>query len=564
MSTGRSRLPPSHHRPVGSLSRTRRPPVPSARPDAARPHARPARADRIDRGPRLALARSRERPARRRSRHAPPLGGRGPRHRLHDPGRPPPLRPPGAGAPGHGTSSRHGPADHPAVGASAGRHGRDARATPAGVPAKLQRHGCAGRPGPDRGRRRRSRRVPERRPAAGRGARRAPGRRSRRRAGARGGRGRCRDPRRRPGPPACRRPRQPDRGGRAVRGGASPVPRRAVRARPAPNARSRAPRRAVRGRLGAARPPAPSADRHASGGDDADGCPHRPPDAHRDPRARVLAAAARPVAAPPRRLPDHLGLRDAVLRHRLGLRGDRRRERLERGAVPDLVPDRGGLDGRLAGARDRGAAGPDPLRLQLRALPVPRRPLHVPRPEQARVRRRGHPPAALPHRRRDPRAGGRRRDLLPERPLADARRGRGRRGDRPLDRPDGGRGPARPGLRARSGDRRPGRHAAPAAAPPADALHEHHRRLRPDPRRGLLGLRVHAEAARPGLLAGPEPARRRVPVQPADRPGGHHGQPRRVAAGRDAGAGDRPDPQPRAGDDPHRRSGRWSPRRATS
>ena len=36
-----------------------------------------------------------------------------------------------------------------------------------------------------------------------------------------------------------------------------------------------------------------------------------------------------------------------------GLRGDRRDRRLERGAVPDLVPDRRGLDGRLARARAR-------------------------------------------------------------------------------------------------------------------------------------------------------------------------------------------------------------------
>ena len=35
-----------------------------------------------------------------------------------------------------------------------------------------------------------------------------------------------------------------------------------------------------------------------------------------------------------------------------GLRGDRRGRRLERGAVPDLVPDRRGLDGRLARPRD--------------------------------------------------------------------------------------------------------------------------------------------------------------------------------------------------------------------
>ena len=41
---------------------------------------------------------------------------------------------------------------------------------------------------------------------------------------------------------------------------------------------------------------------------------------------------------------------------------------------------------------------------------------------------------------------------------------------------------AAPGLRARPGDRRPGRDALPAAAPAADAVPEHHRRVRADPR----------------------------------------------------------------------------------
>ena len=166
--------------------------------------------------------------------------------------------------------------------------------------------------------------------------------------------------------------RQPDRGGRPVRGRASAVPGRARRPRPPAHARPGAPRRAVRGRLGAARPPAPPADRHPPGGDAADGRPHRAPDPDRDPRARLLASPLFDQwRRPARRLPAHLGVRDAVLRHRRGLRGDRRRERLERGPVPDLVPDRRGLDGRLAGARDRVPAGPDPVRLQLRAVPVP-------------------------------------------------------------------------------------------------------------------------------------------------------------------------------------------------
>ena len=43
------------------------------------------------------------------------------------------------------------------------------------------------------------------------------------------------------------------------------------------------------------------------------------------------------------------------------------------GALPDLVPDRRRLDGRLAGARDGVPARPDAVRLQLRAVPLPGR-----------------------------------------------------------------------------------------------------------------------------------------------------------------------------------------------
>ena len=87
--------------------------------------------------------------------------------------------------------------------------------------------------------------------------------------------------------------------------------------------------------------------------------------------------------------------------------------------------------------------------------------------------------------------------------------------------------------------------------------------VRADPRRALLGLRVHAEAARPRLLARPEPARRRVPVQPAHRARRDRRQLRRVAAGRGPGAVRRQAPQPRPGDDPHRDRRRSSPAAAT-
>ena len=96
--------------------------------------------------------------------------------------------------------------------------------------------------------------------------------------------------------------------------------------------------------------------------------------------------------------------------------------------------------------------------------------------------------------------------------------------------------PARPRLRGRSGDRCPDRDAAAAQPPPADAVPQHHRGLCAHPRRRLLDLRVHAQAARSRLLARPEPAGRRVPVQPRHRAGRDHRQPRRVAARRGPGA----------------------------
>ena len=61
--------------------------------------------------------------------------------------------------------------------------------------------------------------------------------------------------------------------------------------------------------------------------------------------------------------------------------------------------------------------------------------------------------------------------------------------------------PARARLRPRPGDRRADRRAPPGHDPAPDAVHERHRRLRARPRRALLGLRVHAEAAGPRLLA---------------------------------------------------------------
>ena len=72
----------------------------------------------------------------------------------------------------------------------------------------------------------------------------------------------------------------------------------------------------------------------------------------------------------------------------------------------------------------------------------------------------------------------------------------------------------------------------PRLAAPAHPVPEHHRRLRARVRRALLGLHVHAQEAGPAVLARPQPARRPLPVQPADLAGRADGQLRGVAARR--------------------------------
>ena len=90
-----------------------------------------------------------------------------------------------------------------------------------------------------------------------------------------------------------------------------------------------------------------------------------------------------------------------------------------------------------------------------------------------------------------------------------------RRGDAAVGRPHGHAGAAGARLCADPDDRAAGGDALPGLPPAADAVPEHHRGLRAGPRRHLLDVRVHAQAARPGLLARSEPAGRPVPVQPA-------------------------------------------------
>ena len=248
--------------------------------------------------------------------------------------------------------------------------------------------------------------------------------------------------------------------------------------------------------------------------------------------ALVFSRPVRPVARAARCLPARLGPRHALLRHRGRHRGHRRLRRLERGAVPDVVPDRCGVDGRLARPWHRVPAREDPLRLCLRAVPVPGRPVHF--LVHSRVRRRGLAAAAVLHRRSHPRPRGRCRDVLPERALAGPRGRRRRWSDGAVARADGHRQPAAARLRGGSHDRRTRRRHHPGSAPAVDAVHEHHGLVRAHPWRGVLDLRVHAKATGAAVLAGPQPARRRVPVQPAHRPSRDRGELRRLAAGRHA------------------------------
>ena len=235
-----------------------------------------------------------------------------------------------------------------------------------------------------------------------------------------------------------------------------------------------------------------------------------------------------------------------------------RLRRLERDAVPDVVPHRCGVDGRLVSVLAPRSCSGRPASGMPRAVPVPGRPVHIPRAQPPRVRRRGLAAAAVLHRRSHPRPRGRCRDVLPERALAGPRGRRRRWSDGAVARADGHRQPAAARLRGGSHDWRTRRRHHPGSAPAVDAVHEHHGLVRAHPWRGVLDLRVHAKATGAAVLAGPQPARRRVPVQPAHRPSRDRGELRRLAAGHGTRAAHRSDPQPGARPRSRLRSGRSS------
>ena len=382
------------------------------------PHARPTRrlpateASRVRRRTRrspLVVARTGQSHGRGRSRHASSLGGRGPDRGVRD------ARA-GIGASIGRPSRRSSPPVEPAAGRwPAWAPARNASPAPIAGATPATRPRATSRPTTIDEREL----LPARRPAPRRGARRPPRRRCRRRGRTRALRSRGDGARRRPRPPAGDLRDEPDRGGRAVRGGPPAVPRRADRAGPAAGARCGPAGGPLPGRVGAARPAAAPAHRDLPGRGRGHEPRGRPAGPDLDPRARLRGRAVRPVARAARRVPADLDARDALLRRRRRLRGAGRGERLERGAVPDLVPDRRGLDGRLAGARDGVPAGQDAVRLQLRAVPLPGRAVHLPGPQQARVRGRRDAAAAVLHRGRTAGAGRRGRDVLRQRPVAD-------------------------------------------------------------------------------------------------------------------------------------------------
>ena len=292
-----------------------------------------------------AAARPGEPPPRRRSRHAPPLGGRGPRSRVHDARRAPAVR-----ARDPGATSWPGARRHPrsaSVGATTDRlrartgggygeiHGDGGRA-PAAIP-EADRDAFR-----DRGRRLAEALVryldgprPARNAAEAEAVDLAAllGERVRRQGIPLGGR--RLDVRR--GPPA--------------------VPRRAAAGRPPSGVNAVAVGAAVRHLDRAARPPAARVRRGATRArswttDDvleANDEPRPVARADLDPGRRVRGDAARPVARAAPRVPAGVGVRDAVLRHRGRRRGGRGRRRLERGHLPRVVPDRA-RSGRPAGS----------------------------------------------------------------------------------------------------------------------------------------------------------------------------------------------------------------------
>ena len=131
-----------------------------------------------------------------------------------------------------------------------------------------------------------------------------------------------------------------------------------------------------------------------------------------------------------------------------GLRGHRRRGRLERGAVPDLVPDRRGPDRRLARARHGvllartrfGYAVAVSIFLAGLFTLLTQAKYHY---EGA-----GSTPILYFIGAGAARAGDRRRDVLPERALAALRGDRGRRGEPPRPVPDDHRDAPPPGFRS--------------------------------------------------------------------------------------------------------------------
>src|SRR3990172_1962590 len=202
--------------------------------------------------------------------------------------------------------------------------------------------------------------------------------------------------------------------------------------------------------------------------------------------------------------------------------------RLERAPVPRLVPDRRRLGRGVAGPGYGLPAGQDALRLRLRVLARPGRPLHLPHLAQVRLPRQRC--RTLPLRGRGARDGGRHRGARGprERRLGAPRRSGDHRWHDRLGGHGADGGPGGTGLGGGPRHAHPHGRPLPWLPAAAHAVLQYHRGVLPDARRALQRLRLHAQTARRPLLAG-RPTWARPDRHARGRRGGRSRQLRRLA-----------------------------------
>ena len=225
-----------------------------------------------------------------------------------------------------------------------------------------------------------------------------------------------------------------------------------------------------------------------------------------DAQLRVRVVPAGPVAGAPPLVPAGVDDRHGLVRHLGRNRVLGRGVRLERAALPDLVPDRRVLRRSVARAGDDAPAGQDAIRLRGRDQRPVCRPDHAALAGQAPVRRCRRAADGGVRDRGRIRDRDRDRDLpgdgalAPDRRDPDHRRFDRRRAARSVGAARGTRVCARQ-------QRHPGRRADARLRPPAHAAVQHHRLVRAGVGRPLQHLRVHAQEAPDPLRPGPLPGR---------------------------------------------------------